>query len=126
MTTAVAIFKGAFAAVVGIPLGRTTVGVNFPDSGRARLTIFCGNHAPPNENDMDAVLKLANQKIAEDISCMTIQLDRAQAVSRFGDLMFDKLEVLFSLSWYMNQTLSILILVKAGSSSYKYVGYDIH
>ena len=93
MTTAVAVFKGALASVMGIPLGRSTVGVNFPDSDRARLTIFIGKMPPPSEKDMDAVLELANRKIVEDISCMIVQLDRELAVNRFGDLMFDKLEV---------------------------------
>lgn len=89
--TAVLIVKGALSSTLGIPLGRTTVGVNFPSETRARLTVLVGPTAPTDE-DLEQVLTVSNGLISENLPCYAIEIPRSDA-GIYGDLIHDKHDV---------------------------------
>ncbi|CAN0025643.1 unnamed protein product, partial [Laminaria digitata] len=42
MTTALEIVKGALAAVIGFPIGKSTIGSRISEGNRARITVVRG------------------------------------------------------------------------------------
>eukprot|EP01041_Mallomonas_annulata_P012353 gene12353-25990_t len=93
MTTAVAVVKGALSSVLGIPLGGSTIGINFPEVGKARLTVFTGSSDEPTDADIAKVCDAANQKVKEDVPCFSFTMTRTDAEQSYGGCMYDKNEV---------------------------------
>lgn len=96
VNTAVEVFKGALAVVLSIPLTRSTIGINFPDIGHARMTVFTGRSEAVTDAELQRVVELANQKVAENVTCSVLRCSRQEAETKFGQDIYDKIEV----SWH--------------------------
>lgn len=90
VNTAVLVAKGAFAAVLGMPIGGSTVGVHYSEGNRARLTIKIGRSEQPSKEEYEAVVATISSKIAEDAALYNFEMDRADAEALYGEAMFDK------------------------------------
>lgn len=47
MTTALEIVKGALAAVIGFPIGKSTIGSRISEGNKARITVVSGSGVGP-------------------------------------------------------------------------------
>ena len=93
LNTAVEVFKGALAVALNIPLGRSTIGVNFPDINHVRMTVFTGSSEPVPNSVLQKVIDLSNAKVAENVSCIVTQLSREEAEKLYADSMYDREKV---------------------------------
>lgn len=96
LNTAVEVFKGALAVALGIPLGRSTIGVNFPNTNHVRMTVFTGSSEPVTDSVLQKVIDLSNAKVAENVPCVVTQLSREEAEKLYADSMYDREEVSFT------------------------------
>ena len=92
MSTATAIIKGALSSVLKFPLGRTTVGVNFPKPGSGRITVTVGDTIP-TEAAMADVAAAIKRVVAEDRPCFVFTMSKSEAEDLYGDCMYDKFDV---------------------------------
>jgi hypothetical protein len=90
---AINVLKGALIKVLGVvETGRSTVQVKFSQDHRARMTIQLPKKsktapvsmAKPTEEDMKEVLRLANEKIAEDAAVTFYRVNKAEFESVYG------------------------------------------
>lgn len=101
LNTAVEVFKGAVAVALNIPLGRSTVGVNFPDNNHVRMTVFTGSSVAVTDSVLQKVIELSNAKVAENVPCVVTQLLREEAEKLYADSMYDREEVNFMKGEYL-------------------------
>jgi len=85
--SALHILKGAVQKVLGATL-TTSV---FAEGNKGRLTVEF--HRGPTEEEMQEILKMANSKIQENVPIEMIRIDREEAESRFGTIIYDKFPV---------------------------------
>ena len=93
VNTAVEVFKGAISRVLSIPLARSTVGINFPDIGHVRMTIQIGRSEPVTEAELERIVELSNQKVADNSPCTVVQMTRQEAEALHGQDIYDKIDV---------------------------------
>jgi tryptophanyl-tRNA synthetase len=87
------VFKGALAKVLKFPLARSTIGVNFPNPGHARLTVLTGKAEAPTDAEIAKVVEIANEKVLENSPVYFFRIDRKLAEESYGESIYDKLEV---------------------------------
>eukprot|EP00640_Fibrocapsa_japonica_P004758 CAMPEP_0113948600 /NCGR_PEP_ID=MMETSP1339-20121228/71074_1 /TAXON_ID=94617 /ORGANISM="Fibrocapsa japonica" /LENGTH=141 /DNA_ID=CAMNT_0000955711 /DNA_START=40 /DNA_END=462 /DNA_ORIENTATION=- /assembly_acc=CAM_ASM_000762 len=86
--------KGALSAVLGFPLGRSTVGVKFSEGNKVRLTVSTKPRGQaPTPEEMTKVMEVVAGKVAEDAPVYVVMVQRPQAEDLYGDCMYDKFEV---------------------------------
>jgi hypothetical protein len=55
LATAVNVLKGSLVRVLGFRTGRSTLGVNFSEGNKGRLTVVTGSAVAPTDSQMRAV-----------------------------------------------------------------------
>ena len=93
MNTAVAVVKGCLASILNFPLGRTTIGVNFPDPHTGRLTVITNSSNEPTAENISKLVNEVNKIIQENLVCYTFTISRTDAEKLYGNAMYDKNEV---------------------------------
>lgn len=91
--TALHILKGAVVRVLGV---KWTAGVGV-DGSHGRLTVQFDRK--PTTDELSKIEELANEKIEKDTPIEALELDRAEAEERWGDVIYD----LFPLPASINQ-----------------------
>lgn len=85
--SALHVLKGAVQKVLNTPL-TTSV---YAEGNNGRLTVeYDGN---PTEEQMAEIESLANSKIAEDVPIESMEMDRREAESKFGNAIYDRFPV---------------------------------
>lgn len=92
VNTAMEVFKGALAEVLKIP-SRSTIGINFPEIGHVRMTVFTGRSEPVTEEEFKQIVDLSNAKVAENVACTVVQMTRQEAEAQYGQAIYDKINV---------------------------------
>jgi alanyl-tRNA synthetase len=85
--SALHVLKGAVQKVLGATL-TTSV---FADENKGRLTVEFDRS--PTEDEMEEVFLEANRKIEEDVPIGMFRIDRDEAETRFGSIIYDKFPV---------------------------------
>ena len=85
--SALHVLKGAVQKVLGTPL-TTSV---YAEGNKGRLTVE--HEGSPTAEQMQEVEALANSKISENVPIERMELDRAEAESKFGTGIYDKFPV---------------------------------
>lgn len=85
--TALHILKGAVQKVLNTPI---TTGV-YAEDNNGRLTVEC--NTKPTEEQIQEIEKLANQKIEENVEIENFEIDRQEAESKYGNIIYDKFPV---------------------------------
>ncbi|CAM9438621.1 unnamed protein product [Discosporangium mesarthrocarpum] len=93
MYTAIELVKGALSAVIGFPLGRSTIGSKISEGNRGRITVSTGRSDKPTTEQIQAVVDLVNDTIDRNVPCFKINMSRAQAELLYGTTMYDRFEV---------------------------------
>ncbi|CAN0055485.1 unnamed protein product, partial [Choristocarpus tenellus] len=88
MFTALELVKGSLAAVIGFPLGRSTIGRKISEGNKARITVSTGRSEAPTAEQMQAVVDLVNSTIDKDVPCYKIEMLRAEADANYGTAMY--------------------------------------
>ena len=102
MNTAALILKGALSKILGFPIGRSTIATSFSESAndsdiiKGKITVKTGKEEAPTAAELSNIVEEANAKIAEDVTCNSFLLSRAEAESLYGDTMYDKYEVILT------------------------------
>lgn len=103
--TALHVLKGAVIKVLGAKL---TAGVGVEGS-HGRLTVQFNRK--PTDEELTKVEELANAKVSEDIPIEVLELERADAEERWGDLIYDlfplpasitRLKIFYLPGWNVN------------------------
>lgn len=92
MTTAMEVMKGSLAAVLGFPIGKSTIGGRISEGNKGRITVFTGR-TTPTAAQTQAVMDHANELIAKDLPCCRFSMLRSEAESTYGTAMYDKADV---------------------------------
>ncbi|KAG5192156.1 tryptophan--tRNA ligase [Tribonema minus] len=93
MHTAMEIVKGALSAVLGFPLGRSTIGSKISEGDKGRITVQLASEEKPGPEAMLRVQEVINGIVEKDLSCHVFTMARAAADAAYGDAMYDKFEV---------------------------------
>ncbi|CBN78295.1 Tryptophan--tRNA ligase [Ectocarpus siliculosus] len=92
MTTALEIVKGALCAVIGFPIGKSTIGSRISEGNKARITVKTGKAEAPTAAQMQKVVDVVNEAIAKDQACFRLTMPRKDAESTYGSAMYDVVE----------------------------------
>ena len=85
--SALHVLKGAAQKVLGTAL-TTSV---YEEGDQGRLTVECNQK--PTDEEILQIEEEANQKIQENISIATLEMDRTKAETQFGKIIYDKFPV---------------------------------
>ncbi|CAM9346942.1 unnamed protein product, partial [Ectocarpus fasciculatus] len=92
MTTALEIVKGALCAVIGFPIGKSTIGSRISEGNKARITVKTGKAEAPTAAQMQKVVDVVNETIAKDQACFRLTMPRKDAEGTYGSAMYDVVE----------------------------------
>ncbi|CAN0134258.1 unnamed protein product, partial [Phaeothamnion confervicola] len=92
MCTAAEVLKGAIAAVLGFPIGRSTTNVKLSEGNKGRLAVRTGSDKEPQGEKMLQALTLANDIVRRDVPCRLFAMSRADAEAAYGSAMYDSFE----------------------------------
>jgi hypothetical protein len=82
--------QGALAAVLGFPIGGTTIGTHYSEGNKVRLTVSVGSKAEPSEAQLLQVAKLIHTVVGEARPVYVLTLPRAEAEAKYGNAMYNK------------------------------------
>eukprot|EP00953_Heterococcus_sp_UTEX-ZZ885_P039034 20024-Heterococcus_DN1.PRE.5 len=85
--------RGALSAVLGFPLGRSTLGSKISEGDHGRITVQLANSTKPTSEAMLQVQELVSDTIAKNLPCYTVTMLRSEAEALYGECMYDKFEV---------------------------------
>eukprot|EP00904_Undaria_pinnatifida_P013005 jgi/Undpi1/8835/HiC_scaffold_25.g11297.m1 len=92
MTTALEVVKGALAAVIGFPIGKSTIGSRISEGNKARITVKTGRAEAPTAAQMQKVVDVVSDAIAKDLPCGRFSMERGEAETTYASAMYDVAE----------------------------------
>eukprot|EP01084_Bolivina_argentea_P178269 308151_1 len=89
--TGMELVKGCTCAVLGLPLGRSTIATKVIEGQKGRITIGPVNQ--PNPDELTGIQAALDAVVAADIPVFSFTIARGKAEEKYGDTMYDRFEV---------------------------------